>query len=69
MHILIIGGAGMVGRKLADRLAKDGAVGGQPIARLTLHDIVEPTAPAGSSRRPVRTRRPSGPGNGVWTSP
>ena len=33
MHILIIGGAGMVGRKLAERLAKDKAVGGKPIAR------------------------------------
>jgi D-erythronate 2-dehydrogenase len=45
MHILIIGGAGMVGRKLAERLAKDGAVGGQAIARLTLHDVIEPAAP------------------------
>jgi nucleoside-diphosphate-sugar epimerase len=30
MDILIIGGAGMVGRKLAERLARDGALGGKP---------------------------------------
>ena len=48
MHILIIGGAGMVGRKLAERLARDGAVGGRAIGRLTLHDVVEPTAPTGA---------------------
>ena len=28
MHILIIGAAGMVGRKLTERLAKDGGLGG-----------------------------------------
>ena len=46
MHILIIGAAGMVGRKLADRLAKDGNLGGQQITKATLHDVVEPSAPA-----------------------
>ena len=48
MHILIIGAAGMVGRKLADRLAKDGHLGGKEITKATLHDVVEPTAPAGA---------------------
>jgi D-erythronate 2-dehydrogenase len=48
MNILIIGGAGMVGRKLAERLAKDRALGGAPIAGLTLHDIVPPDAPTGA---------------------
>ena len=28
MRILILGGAGMVGRKLAERLARDGPLGG-----------------------------------------
>lgn len=42
MNILIIGGAGMVGRKLALRLARDGRLGGKPIAGLTLHDVIEP---------------------------
>ena len=47
MHILIIGAAGMVGRKLADRLARDGALGDKPIEAMTLVDVVTPDAPAG----------------------
>ncbi|MBC7151142.1 MAG: SDR family oxidoreductase [Rhizobium sp.] len=47
MHILIIGAAGMVGRKLADRLARDGALGGKAIDAMTLVDVVTPDAPAG----------------------
>ncbi|WP_158043988.1 D-erythronate dehydrogenase [Skermanella pratensis] len=47
MHILIIGAAGMVGRKLADRLAVDGQLGGQGVDVLTLADMVEAAAPAG----------------------
>jgi D-erythronate 2-dehydrogenase len=46
MHILIIGAAGMVGRKLTERLAKDGKLAGNAITRATLHDVVEPSAPA-----------------------
>ena len=46
MHILIIGAAGMVGRKLTERLARDGALGGREIARATLHDVVAPERPA-----------------------
>ena len=34
VRILVTGGAGMVGRKLAQRLARDGAIGGEPIAHL-----------------------------------
>ena len=45
-EVLIIGGAGMIGRKLADRLATDGTVAGRTIDRLVLQDIVEPAAPA-----------------------
>lgn len=45
MQVLITGGAGMLGRKLAERLAQVGAVGGRPIASLTLADVVPPTAP------------------------
>lgn len=48
MHILVIGAAGMVGRKLVERLARDGGLGGREITRVTLHDIVEPEAPAGA---------------------
>jgi nucleoside-diphosphate-sugar epimerase len=46
MHILILGGAGMVGRKLGERLAREGRLGDREIAKLTLHDVVEPQAPA-----------------------
>ncbi|WP_284947098.1 D-erythronate dehydrogenase [Acidisoma cladoniae] len=49
MHILIIGAAGMVGRKLTERLAADGAIGGTPITAFTLADMVTPHPPAGFS--------------------
>ena len=45
MRILVTGAAGMVGRKLTERLACDGALRGQRITALDLHDIVEPAAP------------------------
>jgi nucleoside-diphosphate-sugar epimerase len=45
MRILITGAAGMVGRKLIARLAKDGKLRGEKIAALDLHDIVPPQAP------------------------
>ena len=54
MHILILGAAGMVGRKLAERLARDGRLGDHAISKLTLQDIVAPAAPAGA-KMPVRT--------------
>jgi nucleoside-diphosphate-sugar epimerase len=53
MKILIIGGAGMIGRKLAEQLARDGELGGKAIASLTLHDVVEAAVPAGA-KVPVR---------------
>ena len=48
MHILIIGAAGMVGRKLTDRLIADGALGGRAITTLTLADVVAPANPGTS---------------------
>lgn len=45
MHILIIGAAGMVGRKLTAALIASGGIGDKPIERLTLVDIVAPDAP------------------------
>ncbi|RWP72327.1 D-erythronate dehydrogenase [Mesorhizobium sp.] len=45
MRILITGAAGMVGRKLISRLAKDGTLSGRKIAALDLHDIVPAQAP------------------------
>jgi nucleoside-diphosphate-sugar epimerase len=47
MRILLIGAAGMIGRKLAVRLAADGAVGGVAITALDLVDVVPPPVPAG----------------------
>jgi D-erythronate 2-dehydrogenase len=46
-HVLVIGAAGMIGRKLVDQMVSDGRVGGKEISRMTLADVVEPTAPAG----------------------
>jgi D-erythronate 2-dehydrogenase len=40
-RVLIIGAAGMIGHKLAARLAADGGVGGRAIGELLLHDVVE----------------------------
>ncbi len=42
MHITILGGAGFLGRKVARRLAADGALGGQPVSSLTLFDLAAP---------------------------
>ncbi len=47
MRILILGAGGMIGRKLADRLARDGTLAGKSIDQLDLVDIVVPEAPAG----------------------
>ncbi|WP_296737318.1 D-erythronate dehydrogenase [Mesorhizobium sp.] len=46
MRILITGAAGMVGRKLIARLAKDGSLRGRKFSALDLHDIVAPQVPA-----------------------
>jgi nucleoside-diphosphate-sugar epimerase len=53
MHILIIGAAGMVGRKLAARLAKDGNLDGRAIQAMTLIDVVTPEVPAGFTGKAV----------------
>lgn len=45
MKVLVIGAAGMVGRKLVAALLSAGQVGGRPISAMTLADIVAPTAP------------------------
>jgi nucleoside-diphosphate-sugar epimerase len=49
MHVLILGAAGMIGRKLTTRLVADGNVGGRDIERLTLADVVAPQQPAGAT--------------------
>jgi nucleoside-diphosphate-sugar epimerase len=47
VHILVIGAAGMVGRKLIQALVNDGELGGKPIDRFTLTDVVAAETPAG----------------------
>lgn len=42
MNILIIGGGGVVGQKLAHLLAKNGTLRGHAINRVTLADVVDP---------------------------
>jgi len=51
---MIIGAAGMVGRKLTARLVADGALGGQPLSALSLIDVVQPDAPDGFAGTLVR---------------
>lgn len=48
MHVLIIGAAGMIGRKLSERLARDASLNGQAISQMTLHDVVPPERPEGA---------------------
>lgn len=40
MNVLIIGGAGMVGRKLSGRILSDGRIGDHEVSSLTLFDVV-----------------------------
>src|SRR5262245_6213518 len=47
MHILITGAAGMIGRKLTERLGGDGGLNGKRIDKLTLLDVVAPSAAQG----------------------
>ncbi len=49
MHILVLGAAGMVGRKLTERLLRDGRLGKRDITRMTLQDVVAPAKPADAS--------------------
>ncbi|MCU0855571.1 MAG: SDR family oxidoreductase, partial [Rhodobacteraceae bacterium] len=53
MRILVIGAAGMIGRKLAARLAADGTVGGQAITELHLVDVTVPPEPPGLAGRVI----------------
>lgn len=45
MHVLILGAAGMIGRKLTTRLASDPALLGTDLTALTLGDVVAPNVP------------------------
>jgi nucleoside-diphosphate-sugar epimerase len=45
LHILVLGAAGMVGRKLLERLLRDGRLGKADITAMTLQDVVAPQTP------------------------
>lgn len=45
MHVLVIGAAGMIGRKLTERLLRERQLRGQPITKMTLQDVVAPEEP------------------------
>jgi nucleoside-diphosphate-sugar epimerase len=49
LHILVLGAAGMVGRKLTDRLLRDGRLGNREISKMTLQDVVAAARPANAS--------------------
>ena len=53
MRVLIFGGAGMIGRKLAERLAREGRIGDRTIESLTLYDI-QAAAPPAEAAMPVK---------------
>ena len=46
MRIAVLGAAGMLGRKLVDRLVEAKVLAGQPIDGFVLHDIMSPSAPS-----------------------
>ncbi len=45
MHVLVIGAAGMIGRKLTEKLLRERKLRGQAITKLTLQDVVAPQEP------------------------
>ena len=54
MNILVIGGGGMVGVKLINRLATDGKLGDTPITKIIRQDVVlspPPPPPPSPSKR------------------
>jgi D-erythronate 2-dehydrogenase len=51
MHIMILGAAGMVGRKLTQHLTSVGHLGGKELSALSLVDLVEPERTAGFSAK------------------
>ena len=46
MNVLVIGAAGMIGRKFCEALGKRPSIGGNPVDRLTMADAITPAAPA-----------------------
>lgn len=63
MHVLITGASGFVGHALATRLARDGALAGRPLRRLSLVDLSFGGAPM---REGVVHRLPGDLGDTAW---
>lgn len=57
MDLLVTGAAGMIGRKLVERLRRDGRVAGQPIETMTLTDVVASAPTGGKSAIELKVRR------------
>ncbi|OWV89841.1 NAD-dependent epimerase [Rhizobium sp. R635] len=53
MHVMILGAAGMVGRKLVEKIAREPLSFGRPVTRLTLVDAFQPPVP--EALRPIST--------------
>jgi D-erythronate 2-dehydrogenase len=49
MRILILGAGGMIGQRIARRIAADGMVAGRAVGALDLADVAAPPAPAGAA--------------------
>jgi nucleoside-diphosphate-sugar epimerase len=62
MHTLVTGAAGMIGRKLTERLAKDGALHDTAIDRFTLTDVFPAVAPPASAPVDIITADLASPG-------
>jgi nucleoside-diphosphate-sugar epimerase len=63
MRILIIGAAGMLGRKLGERLLRDGSLGGEAISWLRLADVVPaPSLPASKAQKQIAVADMTQPG-------
>jgi D-erythronate 2-dehydrogenase len=48
MNVLVIGAAGMIGRKFCEAVAKRLSIGGKLVEHLTMADAITPDAPAGA---------------------
>jgi UDP-glucose 4-epimerase len=58
MHVLITGAAGMIGRKLTERLLAEPELGGRPVTKLTRHDVVTPQAASAPRVAPLAAPTP-----------
>src|SRR5690625_5123745 len=61
MRVVVIGAAGMLGRKLVERLVQEGAINDRTISHLTLNDVVPPPplpeAPSPPAPFPIEWQR------------